>query len=214
MAHMGNMLEIAWKINFQEETRYENKFGGDVHAFQASNTGPERQSPSESLTFTKEQIEHLSKLFQSHSVGNSNPSCSIAQSGMLESFKCDVWQVSKHHCASFLPINSKNVAAFDLIYSNVWGPVIESCIGARWFVTFIDDRTRVTWIYLMKHKSKACQIFNFFRLVKNQFGKSIKRIRSNNSIEYVNLEFSKFVIDQRIIHELTCVNTPQQNGVA
>lgn len=25
--------------------------------------------------------------------------------------------------------------------------------GARWFVSFIDDHTRITWIFLMKHKS-------------------------------------------------------------
>ncbi|RDX74278.1 hypothetical protein CR513_45993, partial [Mucuna pruriens] len=44
--------------------------------------------------------------------------------------------------------------------------------------------------------------------------KSIKKIRLDNGTEYVNLEFSKFVTDQDIIHELTCVNTPQQNEVA
>ncbi|RDX94023.1 hypothetical protein CR513_23646, partial [Mucuna pruriens] len=40
--------------------------------------------------------------------------------------------------------------------------------------------------------------------------KSIRKIWSDNGNKYVNLEFSKFVIDQ---DELTCVNTPQQNGV-
>ncbi|RDX86708.1 hypothetical protein CR513_31928, partial [Mucuna pruriens] len=66
----------------------------------------------------------------------------------------------------------------------------------------------------MKHKFEVCQIIvNFLRFVKNQFGKSIKKIWSNNGIEYVNFEFSKFVIDQGIIHEITYVNTPQQKKV-
>ncbi|RDX77734.1 hypothetical protein CR513_42098, partial [Mucuna pruriens] len=47
-----------------------------------------------------------------------------------------------------------------------------------------------------------------------RFCKSIKKIKSDNGIEYVNLEFSKFFTDQAIIHELTCVNTPQQNGIS
>ena len=66
----------------------------------------------------------------------------------------------------------------------------------------------------MKHKYEVCQIFiDFFRLVKNQFNKSIKRLRSDNGTEFVNLEFSKFLKDNGVVHELTCVNTPQQNGV-
>ncbi|RDX66745.1 hypothetical protein CR513_54457, partial [Mucuna pruriens] len=37
---------------------------------------------------------------------------------------------------------------------------------------------------------------------------------SDNGTEFVNLEFSKFLKDNGVVHELTCVNTPQQNGVA
>ncbi|RDX82107.1 hypothetical protein CR513_37145, partial [Mucuna pruriens] len=67
----------------------------------------------------------------------------------------------------------------------------------------------------MKHKYEVYQIFvDFFHLVKNQFNKSIKRLRSNNGTEFVNLEFSKFLKDNGVVYELTCVNTPQQNGVA
>ncbi|RDX87108.1 hypothetical protein CR513_31458, partial [Mucuna pruriens] len=67
----------------------------------------------------------------------------------------------------------------------------------------------------MKHKYEVCQIFvDFFRLVKNQFDKSIKRLRLDNGTEFVNLEFSKFLKDNGVVHELTCVNTPQQTGIA
>ncbi|RDX84845.1 hypothetical protein CR513_34043, partial [Mucuna pruriens] len=37
---------------------------------------------------------------------------------------------------------------------------------------------------------------------------------SDNDTEFVNLEFSNFLKDNGVVHELTCVNTPQQNGVA
>nr|KYP73851.1 Retrovirus-related Pol polyprotein from transposon TNT 1-94 [Cajanus cajan] len=133
----------------------------------------------------------------------------------IESFNCDICQLSKHHRASYPISNKKSTSPFDLIHSDVWGPVVESISGARWFVTFIDDCTRVTWTYLMKNKSEVFQIFvNFFRLVQNQFGKNIKRIRSDNGTEYVNHEFLNFLSHNGIVHELTCVNTPQQNGVA
>ncbi|RDX81183.1 hypothetical protein CR513_38179, partial [Mucuna pruriens] len=40
------------------------------------------------------------------------------------------------------------------------------------------------------------------------------RLRSDNGTEFVNLKFSKFLKDNGVVHELTCVNTPQQNEVA
>ncbi|RDX70558.1 hypothetical protein CR513_50187, partial [Mucuna pruriens] len=115
----------------------------------------------------------------------------------VESFKCDIFQFSKHHRATFSPGNNKSLEPFDLIHSDVWGPASNSISGAKWFVSFIDDCTCVTWIFLMKHKYEVCQIFvDFFRLVKNQFNKSIKRLRSDNGTEFVNLEFSKFLKDK------------------
>jgi transposase InsO family protein len=51
-------------------------------------------------------------------------------------------------------------------------------------------------------------------MVKTQFGKRIKRIRSDNGKEYVNHNLSNFTSKNGIIHEFTCVDTPQQNGVA
>ncbi|RDX84088.1 hypothetical protein CR513_34915, partial [Mucuna pruriens] len=130
----------------------------------------------------------------------------------IESFKCDVCQFSKHHHVTFSPSNNTTLEPFDRIHSNVWGPTSNSISGAKWFVLFIDDCTCVTWIFLMKHKYEVCQIFvNFFRLLKNQFNKSIKRLQSDNGTEFVNLEFSKFLKDNGVVHELMCVNTPQQN---
>ncbi|RDY14117.1 hypothetical protein CR513_00867, partial [Mucuna pruriens] len=66
----------------------------------------------------------------------------------------------------------------------------------------------------MKHKFEVCEIFvDFFHFVKNQFDKFIKRLWSDNGPKFVNLEFSKFLKYNGVIHELKCVNTLQQNGV-
>ncbi|RDX65444.1 hypothetical protein CR513_55899, partial [Mucuna pruriens] len=112
-------------------------------------------------------------------------------------------------------VESFNLEPFDLIHSDVWGPTSNFISGAKWFVSFIDDCIRVTWIFLMKHKYEVCQIFvDFFRLIKNQFNKSVKRLRSDNGTKFINLKFSKFLKDNVVVHELTCANTPQQNGVA
>ncbi|RDX81891.1 hypothetical protein CR513_37383, partial [Mucuna pruriens] len=126
----------------------------------------------------------------------------------VESFKCDICQFSKHHRATFSPSSNKRLEPFDLIHFDL------VTLGAKWFVSFIDDCTCVTWIFLMKHKYEVCQTFViFFRLVKNQFNKFIKRLWSNNGIKFVNLEFSKFLKDNGVVHELMYVNTPNKIGL-
>ena len=66
----------------------------------------------------------------------------------------------------------------------------------------------------MKNKSKVPKIFiSFYNMVQTQFGKGIKRIRSDNGKEYANHIFSSFTSQQGILQEFTCVDTPEKNGV-
>ena len=54
-------------------------------------------------------------------------------------------------------------------------------------MTFIDDYTRVSWIYLLKNKSDVSHIFpTFCTMVQNQFGTKIKKICSDNAHDYFN----------------------------
>ena len=80
---------------------------------------------------------------------------------------------------------------------------------------FIDDCTRMTWVYLLKRKDEVTEVFkSFYTMVQNQFGKGIKFFRSDNGGEFVNQVLREFFVNKGIIHETTCVGTPQQNGVA
>ncbi|XP_070672226.1 uncharacterized protein [Malus domestica] len=51
-------------------------------------------------------------------------------------------------------------------------------------------------------------------MVAVQYSSVVKALRTDNGGEYVNSESSNFFRDQGIIHETTCLYTPQQNGVA
>jgi len=64
---------------------------------------------------------------------------------------------------------------FTLVHSDIWGPSrVKSNLGFQYFVTFIDDFSRCTWLFLMKNRSKLFYIFQtFFNEIKNQFGVSI-----------------------------------------
>ncbi|RDX80984.1 hypothetical protein CR513_38394, partial [Mucuna pruriens] len=66
--------------------------------------------------------------------------------------------------------------------SDIWGPSQVTSFGFNYFVTFIDEYSRCTWVYLMKERFELLSILMFFsREVENQFGKIIKILRSDNA---------------------------------
>ena len=73
----------------------------------------------------------------------------------------------------------------ELIHSDVFGPIpVPSLLGSLYYVTFIDDFSRNTWLYFLKNKSKFISKFKEFKaLVENQIGKKIKVLRTGNGGE-------------------------------
>jgi len=83
-----------------------------------------------------------------------------------------------------------------------------------YFVSFVKDHSRVTWIYLLKSRSEVFFTFKvFYSEIKNQFNSNIKILRSDNVKEYLD-NFKHFLGKNRILHQFSCIYTPQQNGVA
>ena len=58
------------------------------------------------------------------------------------------------------------------------------------------------------------KVKKFTQMVERQFGRRIKMIRTNNAKNFIDYEFQKFCAKSDIIHETSCVYTPQQNGIA
>jgi len=62
-----------------------------------------------------------------------------------------------------------------------------------YILTFIDDFSRICWVYFLKHKDELLGCFKEFKeLVKNQSEHTIKYIRSDRGGEYASNEFSDF----------------------
>ena len=131
-------------------------------------------------------------------------------------FSCETCQLAKQKRSTYPQLSYKPTTPFTIIHSDIWGPAkTKTQANARWFVTFIDDHTRTTWVYLMKEKSEVNQIFqSFYSYVKNQFHTSIQILRSDNAKEYLSSSMKEFLTKQGIHHQTSCVYTPQQNGVA
>lgn len=87
--------------------------------------------------------------------------------------------------------------------------------GASYFLTLIDDFSRKVWIYFLKHKSDVFDTFKKWKvLIENQTGKKIKRLRTDNGLEFCSGEFNEFCANSGIARHRTVSYTPQQNGVA
>ncbi|GKB23755.1 retrovirus-related pol polyprotein from transposon TNT 1-94 [Tanacetum coccineum] len=86
--------------------------------------------------------------------------------------------------------------------------------GNRYFITFIDDCSRYTYVYLLKSKDQAFETFKIYKAeVENQRGKIIQILRSDRGGEYFSTEFFSFCESQGLIHQRTAPYTPQQNNV-
>ncbi|KAL4025369.1 hypothetical protein IC575_013758 [Cucumis melo] len=83
----------------------------------------------------------------------------------------------------------------------------------RYVVTFIDDCSDYTFIYLLKNKSDAYEMFKVFVIeVENPFNKRIKRLRSDRGTEYDSVAFNEFYNSKGIIHETIAPYSPNMNG--
>jgi len=87
--------------------------------------------------------------------------------------------------------------------------------GFLYYAIFVDDFSCKTWIYFLKKKD---EVFKWFRslkaLVKNQTGKKIKILRTDNGTEYESNEFNDYCREVGIKKETTTIYTPEQNGDA
>jgi transposase InsO family protein len=110
----------------------------------------------------------------------------------------------------------KTKGTVDYIHSDLWGPNrIPSKNGARYFMTLIDDYSRMVWVYFLKTKDEAFPTFVKWKtMIEKQTEKKVKRFRTDNGLEFCNREFDAFCNNEGIVRHRTCTGTPQQNGIA
>ena len=105
--------------------------------------------------------------------------------------------------ASFPRSDTRAKGVLDLVHSDVCGPMsTKSLRGYEYYVTFIDDFSRKTWIYFLKTKDEVFSRFQEFKaLVENLRGRKIKVLRSENGGEYKGNVFQEFCTREGIKRE-------------
>jgi len=80
--------------------------------------------------------------------------------------------------------------------------------GKRFFISFIDDYSCFTYVYLLRTKDETFEKFKEFKkMVENQKEMRIKVLRIDKGDEYFSREFSIFCKENRIIHQMSTLYT-------
>jgi hypothetical protein len=128
---------------------------------------------------------------------------------------CDACQQGKSHQLPFPKSVSVSKAPLELIFSDVWGPAPTSAGKHNYYVSFIDDFSKFTWIYLLQHKSEVFQKFHDFQAhVERLFDRKVLAMQTDwgEGGEYHKLR--NFFERIGISHHVLCPHTHQQNDSA
>ena len=103
----------------------------------------------------------------------------------------------------------------ELRHSDVMGKCVKSLGGNQYVVTYVDDYSRFTTVYFLKHKSEVFNNFNDYKakVENNKTGRKIM-IQTDGVGEYISHEFSKFLSVNGIVRRKTVRDSPEQNGIA
>lgn len=79
--------------------------------------------------------------------------------------KCKTCMLSKIHVLPFPSVSdNRSSRILDVIHTDVYGPFRTRSIGgSKYFVTFIDDKSRMIFVYFMKSKSEVFDKFKVFK---------------------------------------------------
>jgi transposase InsO family protein len=103
----------------------------------------------------------------------------------------------------------------ELLHMDLFDPIAYISIGgSKYCLVIVDDYSRFTLVFFLQKKSQTQETLKgFLRRAQNKFGLRIKKISSDNGMEFKNSQIEGFLEEEGIKHEFTSPYTPQQNGV-
>ena len=135
-----------------------------------------------------------------------------------EAENCVVCATGKQSRLPFPKDGHRADEILELVHTDICGPMEEASLaGSRYYLTFVDDKSRRVFVYFLKTKSEAevLQAFDdFLEQAERQTGRKLKTLRSDNGKEYVNRGFQKRLRERGIRHQTSTEYTPEQNGLA
>ena len=86
--------------------------------------------------------------------------------------------------------------------------------GNKYLMIFVDDYTRMCWVYLSKKKFKVYETFKSFQVwIENEAQSCIGALHTDNGKEYASNDFENYVHQHGIMHQTIVPYNPHQNDV-
>lgn len=103
---------------------------------------------------------------------------------------CDACHIGKSCHLPFPRSNFHAQAPLDMIYADLWGPSPSVSVdGYRYYIAFVDDNTRYTWLYPLHNKAEAKDAFATFRVhVERFFNAKVKCLQTDWGGEFRSLQ--------------------------
>lgn len=119
----------------------------------------------------------------------------IINLGDLSNDKCIMCNKCKITPSSFKSVE-RSTNVLDLVHSNIC-EMIDTFIrwGKRYFITFIDNASKYTYVFLIRTKDETFKEFKSYK-AEVELNLKIKTLRSDQGGEYIDLDFTKFYEEQ------------------
>lgn len=206
-------LVKSWKKRTDVSTRVNNNY--QERGMQAMNAEGKVRIPD-----TINDVPNVSATTLWHWRLGHAPLQRISKIAQLKGFKhdnnevCITCPLARFTKLPYKLSESRASRKLELIHIDIWGPYkMATRHNQRYFLTIVDDYSRVTWVNLLKQKSNAFEaIQNFVHMCHTQFEKKVKVIRSDNALEFDDKQCQPFFAKLGIVHQTSCVDRPEQNG--
>ncbi|KAH9721431.1 retrovirus-related pol polyprotein from transposon RE1 [Citrus sinensis] len=126
---------------------------------------------------------------------------------------CDACKMGKMHRLHFSVTETKTKFPLEILHTDLWGPSpVISPQGYRYYVSFVDDCTRFTWIFPLKTKDETLHVFKIFKTqIEKQLSRPIKCLQSDWGGEFRS--FVNYLLAEGIQFRHSCPYTHNQNGL-
>nr|GEV89575.1 retrovirus-related Pol polyprotein from transposon TNT 1-94 [Tanacetum cinerariifolium] len=102
-----------------------------------------------------------------------------------------------------------------LLHMDLYRPMrVKSINGKKYILVMVDDYSRFTWVKFLRSKDETSDlIIKFLMMIQVRLKLPVRRIRTDNRIEFVNQTLRDYYEEVGISHETSVARSSQQNGV-
>ncbi|POS82532.1 hypothetical protein EPUL_006065, partial [Erysiphe pulchra] len=112
--------------------------------------------------------------------------------------------------------SNKDFSFLGKVSSDICGPISPIKFDSyRFFITFLDTKTRYLSVKLLRTKDQAIDAFQIYANTyeNNANNKRIRILATNNGSEHTNKRFEALLEKKGITHQLSAVYTKEPNGM-